>query len=63
MQIKLSAESNLRAATDVVALFLSSDSSSTLPAAVEPGLAEAIQDVLAEEKFDGKAGALVSLRP
>ncbi|MEC7241523.1 MAG: leucyl aminopeptidase [Myxococcota bacterium] len=63
MQINLSAESNLSAAADAVALFVSSNSPSTLPSSVEPALAEAIQNVLAEEKFDGKAGALVSIRP
>lgn len=63
MQIKLTAESNLSAETDVIALFLSSDSPKELPSSVDTELASAITDVLTQDKFDGKAGALVSLRP
>lgn len=63
MQINLSGESDLHATTDIVTLFLSSDAPKALPSSVDKALAEAIQEVLEQEKFEGKAGALVSLRP
>ena len=63
MKIKLSAEANFSSPTDVVAIVLAQKSSKSLPSALDGTLSSALNSVLKDEKFDGKAGKVVTFRP